>query len=180
MSLYNMIMGRNPFGPYLMGFLGFVQGAPQNAWLGCFRDVYTNDAGDRIFMLHRNYPESDEFNQAIKAHPNFVAYIPDSDNTYGVWEFTVPEQYAEAVREIALLSDNTPLMDRYRKLIDDMGRGFDNDATRNAIEAGKKVLGPVLEAIEAGQVPDGVTEQVVNYGDGSVIVARVGVPKKND
>lgn len=85
MSLYNMLMGRNPLGPYLMGYLGFVQGAPQNAWLGRFRDVYTNDEADRIFILHRNYPGGNPSNQAIKQHPNFVGYEPDSfDHTYGV------------------------------------------------------------------------------------------------
>jgi hypothetical protein len=112
-GLYNMLMGRNPLGPYLMAALGFVRGAKINEWLGRFRDVYTNDQGNRIFILHRNYPEDNEYNQAIKAHSNFIAYIPDQDETYGVWEFSVPEQHAQMVKEIADVSDNTPLMERY-------------------------------------------------------------------
>jgi hypothetical protein len=134
-SLYNMLMGRNPHGPYLMAALGFIRGAEQNAWLGRFRDVYTNDAADRIFILHRNHPEDDQFNQAIKQHPNFLNYIPDpKDYSYGVWEFSVPDFAQQMVKEIASLGDNTPLMEQYRKLITDMEKGVDNEATRNAIE----------------------------------------------
>lgn len=162
MSLYNILMGRNPHGPYLMAVLGFMRGAAQNAWLGRFRDVYTNDAADRIFILHRNYMGGgDQFNQAIKAHPNFVKNIPDSqDYSYGVWEFTVPEQFVPIVKDIASLGDNTPLMDRYRKLIEDFGKGVDNEATRNALEVGRKILEPILNK-ESGEV---------RHGDGSVIV----------
>jgi hypothetical protein len=164
-GLYNMLMGRNPLGPYLMGVLGFVQGAPQNAWLGRFRDVYTNDEADRIFILHRNY--GNEFTQAIKQHPNFIGYEPDSfDHTYGVWEFTVPEDRAHIVKEIASLGDNTPLMDRYRKLIEDMGKGIDNEATRNAKAVGEKILGPILDQIEGKPTE---SEQVIEH-DGSVVV----------
>ena len=162
-GLYNMLMGRNPHGPYLMAALGFVRGAEQNAWLGRFRDVYTNDTADRIFFLHRNYPENDQSNQAIKAHPNFLNYIPGSqDYTYGVWEFSVPEFAAQVVKDIASLGDNTPLMERYRKLIDDMGKGINNEATRNAIEVGKKILQPIIESMEG---KPGVNEQHITHGE---------------
>lgn len=168
-GLYNMLMGRNPLGPYLMGVLGFVKGAEQNTWLGRFRDVYTNDAGDRIFMLHRNYPEGDEFNQAIKQHPHFVKYERDFlDETYGTWEFTVPTELLPVVKEIAGMGDNTPLMQRYRELIENMGKGVDNEATRNAMEAGKKILGPIIEQMEKGKPSE--SEQVIEHGDGTVVV----------
>jgi hypothetical protein len=173
-GLYNMLMGRNPHGPYLMGALGFVRGAEQNAWLGRFRDVYTNDAADRIFILHRNYPETDEFNQAIKAHPNFLRYIPEpTDFSYGVWEFSVPDFATDVVKQIAALGDNTPLMDRYRKLITDMEKGVDNEATRNAMEAGKKILQPIIDSVKDGKSG----EQHITHGDGSVVVINV-VPEK--
>ena len=169
-GLYNMLMGRNPYGPYLMAALGFVKGAEQNAWLGRFRDVYTNDAADRIFLLHRNYPETDEYNQLIKKHPHFLNYIPDlQDYSYGVWEFSVPVYAAEVVEEIASLGDNTPLMDRYRKLVDDMGKGVDNEATRNALEVGKKILQPILDGIGK----PGVNEQEIQHGDGGVVIIGV-------
>lgn len=168
-GLYNMLMGRNPHGPYLMACLGFVQNAPQNAWLGRFRDVYTNDAADRIFVLHRNYPEGNEFNQAIKQHPNFVKYVPEpTDHTYGTWEFTVPEEYNHIVKEIASLGDNTPLMQRYMQLIDNLGKGVENEATHNAMEAGKKILGPLIAQMEGKEPVE--PEREVNHGDGTVIV----------
>lgn len=167
-GLYNMLMGRNPYGPYLMGVLGFVQGAPQNAWLGRFRDVYTNDAADRIFILHRNYPDMDESNQAIKQHPNFLKYEPDGfDETYGTWEFSVPAEHVDVVKEIASLSDNTPLMQRYCELINNLGK-VDNEATRNAMEAGKKILGPILEQIQGKEPVE--PEREVTHGDGTVVV----------
>jgi len=167
-GLYNMLMGRNPLGPYLMAVLGFVRDAPQNAWLGRFRDVYTNDAADRIFILHRNYPEDDLSNRAIKLHPNFVKYVPEpTDYTYGTWEFTVPEEHAHIVKEIASLSDNTPLMDQYRKLIEDMDKGIDNEATRNAKAVGEKIIAPIIESIEGKKSE---SERVIEHGDGSVVV----------
>lgn len=167
-GLYNMLMERNPYGPYLMGCLGFVQGAEQNKWLGRFRDVYTNEYGNRIFLLHRNCPESNEFNQAIKQHPNFVKNEVDSrDGTYGVWEFTVPEQYTDLVSKISVESDNTPAMDRYWQLIEDMKNGVKNEAVENALEVGKKIFEPILNQLNGKETE---SEHVVKHGDGTVVV----------
>lgn len=87
----------------------------------------------------------------------------------------MPEDRAHIVKEIASLSDNTPLMDRYRKLIEDMGKGIDNEATRNAKAVGEKILAPIIESIE-GNKPD--SEQVIEHGDGSVVVHNFKSEKK--
>jgi hypothetical protein len=51
-------------------------------------------------------------------------------------------------------------MVRYRKLIDDMEKGKDNEATRNAFDVGKKILGPIING-ESGN-------KTITHGDGSV------------
>ena len=68
-SLYNMLMGRNPFSPVLLGILGITDETKDQWPLGRIRDVYTNEAADRIFVLHRNYGEGDEVNARTGSLP---------------------------------------------------------------------------------------------------------------
>lgn len=147
-GLYNMIMERRETVPYLMAALGFVQDGDRNHWLGRFRDAYTNPAGDRIFILHRNYPESEQCNQLMKGHENYISYTPDAqDYTYCVWEFSVPEEAKELIKMIASVDNTTPCMDRYRKIINDMENKVDSPEVQRAIEAGKKIMAPLVEAV---------------------------------
>lgn len=162
-GLYNMLMGRNPYGPDLLFCLGIDQQTTENYPLGRIRDVSTNDAGDRIFILTRNYGEEWEYvDKALAAHPNYVRKYPESDETYWSYEFTVPESNAQIVQEISKASDNTPPFERFTKAIADFGSGKENAMTDHFKKVGEKIMEPMLKAIQ------GNTREVVSELDGSV------------
>lgn len=170
MSLFNMLMGRNPAAPYLLGFLGITQETQEQWPLGRMRDSYTNKDGSKIFIFTRNGPsgmglapdERDSIEENFREnHPDYVGFeIDDFDQTYLTYEFDTPEEFREQTKEIADMTETEPPMVRFRRLIDDMEAGKKTPAVENAIEAGKKLLGPILE---------GKTE-TVKHGDGSVDV----------
>ena len=128
MSMYTMIMGRNPFCPLLLGAVGITSETIEQYPLGRIRDAYTNSEGTKVFVLHRNYGDEGEgkrVNDAIAKNPNFVRQyqVTPEENTYQIWEFNVPPQYQVKMKEIASMSDNTPCFEAFLKVIKDMGEG---------------------------------------------------------
>ena len=174
-GLYNMLMGKNPYATYLMGCAGHSVQSQQDYPIGRIRDVYTNDAGDRVFVLHRNYEGGEgwsdipcsEILEKMKSHPNYVGLHPTTDNTYWVWEFRVlGEPQLEVCKVIAEMSDNTPAWDRYKKAVDDFTNGVDNEQTRHMKAQGDKLLKPMLDQLVAGEMPEGT----VSSADGNVVI----------
>ena len=151
-GLYNMIMGPNPAAPYLFGIAGITQ---QNAHLlGRLRDAWINAEGTRVFVLHRNYGEDGAAADAEAAKlPGYVGKLLYEDGTYGHYEFAVPqddERLAAFAKAIAARVDNTPCMERYRKLVDDMKAGKDTPEVRRAMEAGKAIFQGLDTAMKTG------------------------------
>ena len=173
MSMYNMLMGRNPAVPYLLGFLGITKETADKWPVGRMRDAYTNEDGSKIFIFTRNGPsgmgltpkERDTIEENFREnHPNYVGFeIDDFDETYLTYEFDIPEEFRAHTKEIADMTETEPPMVRFRRLIDDMKAGKKTPAVENAIEVGKKLLGPILE---------GKSENV-KHGDGSVDVVNL-------
>ena len=92
MSLYNMVNGFNPSCLLLMPMLGRKQDEYPR-----FRDCFLSDDGKRIVIYTRvgggnrgcGYGEEE-----LCKDPNFVTtYDDDFDNTYGYYEFNVPEKW---------------------------------------------------------------------------------------
>lgn len=166
-GLYSMLFGRNPASPYLLAFLGITQETAEQYPLGRIRDVYTNDEADRIFIFTRNgeYEEYRHVDEALAKHPNFVRkFVDDFDSTYATYEFTVPVEYQAEVKSVAENSDNTPPMEKFRKLLSDLESDKDNAMTQHAKEVGKKIFEPILSGDE------GTTE--IDNGLGSVSVTN--------
>lgn len=177
MSLFNMLMGVNPATPFLLGFLGISQQTKEQWPLGRMRDAYTNEDGSKIFIFTRNGPsgmgltpeERDAIDENFRKHPNYVGFeIDDFDETYLTYEFNTPEDFREHTKEVADMTETEPPMVRFRRLIDDMEAGKKNPAVENALEAGKKLLGPILDG----------SSQTVEHGDGSVHVINL-TPKSD-
>lgn len=167
-GLYNMLFGRNPVSSYLLAFLGITQETAEQYPLGRIRDVYTNDAADRIFIFTRNsdYEEYSHVDEALAKHPNFVRkFLDDFDRTYATYEFTVPPEYQEAINTIAENSDNTPPMEKFQKLMADFDAGKENAMTQHAKKVGEQIFKPILED------GDGTTE--IDNGLGSVSVTTI-------
>lgn len=93
MGLYNMIMGRNPYAPYLLALIDIHEGTKDIYPLGRMRDVHINVSADRIFLFTRNYGEEWEYvDEALAKNPNYVEKRSESsDSTYTSYEFSVPE-----------------------------------------------------------------------------------------
>ncbi len=183
MSLYNMMMGRNPISPTLLGILGITDETADKWPLGRMRDVYVTPNGRRIFLFTRNGPSAmgltPEQREDIEKnfrenHPQYVGFvIDDFDETYLTYEFRTPKHFIPAVQKIAEFTDTTPPMVRFRKVIKDMEDGVDNEGTKNAFEAGKKMMGPLMEVLD-GKKP----AATATHGDGGVDIINVPLEKK--
>lgn len=169
MSLYTMLMGRNPYSPVLLGALGITMETVEQYPLGRIRDVSTNDAADRIFILTRNYGEEwEHVDQALSKHPNYVQKYSESDETYSTYEFTVPDDTQSVVKELAELSDNTPPFKRYIQAIEDFGSGKQNEMTKHMLEAGKKIFEPLKRIL------DGTTgNNAIIIGDEDITTKKI-------
>lgn len=97
------------------------------------------------------------------------------DCTYGHYEYAVPqddEKLAAFAKSIAGQTDNTPCMERYRRLIEDMKAGKDTPEVRRAMEAGKAIFQGLDTAMKTGGRVDvgsgaaGVTIETINPGQG--------------
>lgn len=53
--------------------------------------------------------------------------------------------------KLAGLSDNTPPMERYLKLISDMEKGNQNEGTKHAKEVGEKIFSSLQKSMEEGK-----------------------------
>lgn len=159
MSLYNMLMGRNPCAPLLFAALDINKETHKEWPLGRIRDAYTNEDGSKIFIFTRNGPsgmglseeERDKINTKIAEHPQFVRwFLDDFDSTFCTYEFDTPEEHRDMVRGIADTTDTIPPMVRYCKLIDDMKDGKDNESVQHAKEVGKKVVEGLMRKLDGG------------------------------
>lgn len=151
-GLYQMLMGKNVFYQELLALVGLND--EEKYPLGRFRDCYTNDQGSKVFVLTRNYgAEGSFYDEKLFAHPNFVEKTADSfDETYTVYEFNVVGIMQLGIcYEIAKISDNTPAMARYEKLMKDIGEGKDTPGTRRALQVGEKLVGNLQGVMDGKQ-----------------------------
>ena len=92
MSLYNMIHGYNPACVFLMPMLGRKQDEYPR-----FRDCFLSEDCQRIVIYTRvggNNRDCGFEEEELYEDPNFVTtYDDDYDNTYGYYEFKVPEKW---------------------------------------------------------------------------------------
>ena len=171
MSLYNMLMQRNPASPYLLAALGIDQDT-QDEWpLGRMRDMYTSEDGSKIFIFTRNGPsgmglseeERDKINTNFEKHPQFVRwFLDDFDSTYCTYEFNTPEEYLELVQGIAEVTDTIPPLVRFNKLVEDMKAGKDNEQVANAKKVGEKLFEGLERKLSGGK------DEHIKTEDGSI------------
>lgn len=94
MSLYNMIAGFNPACFWLMPMLG----RREDEWPR-FRDCFLGDKSDTIVIYTRvgGGNRNDGYGEEeLYKDPNFIrTWDDDYDNTYGYYEFSVPEQWKD-------------------------------------------------------------------------------------
>jgi hypothetical protein len=145
-------MGRNPAAPYLLASIDIVQETIDVYPLGRIRDVYTNDSGDKVFILTRNYgKEWEHVDEALSKHPTFIRKFSESDPTYTVYEFGVPEKFKIHVKIIADACDNTPAFERYRKAINDMADDKENAQTKYMLNVGEKIISKLMDSFNTGE-----------------------------
>jgi len=161
MSLYHMLCGENPLSGMLLQFLDIDQG---NKWFsGRFRDCYPNKDGTKILLYTRNgggnrehfdeYANKKEgmdcscpaccINHQLPKHPNYIKdYDDDFDCTFATVEFSVPERWAEFVKDIATEENCETGAEKFQKQIDLLSEG-DSESVAKA----KKKFGAILEKI---------------------------------
>ena len=91
-GLYNMVRGFNPACVLVMPMLG----RKENEWPR-FRDCFVSKDGKRIVILTRvggNNRDQGYGEEELYKDPLFVTtYDAEDDNTYGFYEFNVPEKW---------------------------------------------------------------------------------------
>lgn len=176
MSLYNMLMGRNPFSPYLLAAIGITSETAEQYPLGRIRDVYTNAEATKVFILHRNYGEAGlPFDDAMAKNPNYVQKLladqrTGKETTFWLYEFNVPAIGKDIAKEVAQNSDTIPAFDRYQMAIEDMAAGKENPQTEHMMAVGKKIFEPLMRSLDS----DEPTHEHVEVGDGSVDIFSPG------
>lgn len=119
---------------------------------GRFRDIYLNEDGTKIVLYTRNgggnrdsYPHIFEI---LETHPNYLSnYDDDFDCTYCYYEFSVPEQYKEDLKNIASVAgEKTSPSEKFQQLIGDLQSGKQTKETEHAMNVGKKIFGQINEA----------------------------------
>jgi len=164
-GLYNMLMGNNPFIPYLLGCIGITEETKDQYPLGRFRDVGVSEDGKTVFVLTRNYGEEwEHVDEALATNPNFREKVAESDETYSTYLFDTPTETLEVTQKIAELSDTGSPFERYLKAIKDFGEGKENEQTKHMMEVGKKIVEPLVKTIQDGEN----TSEVVESGGGAV------------
>lgn len=114
-GLYNVINGYNPACIYLMPMLG----RKENEYPR-FRDCFLSDDGERIVIYTRvggNNRDSGFGEEELYKDPNFVKTYDDAfDNTYGYYEFNVPEKWK---KDFAIICDTKGTLDDYARVSDE-------------------------------------------------------------
>lgn len=156
MSLYNMLFGANPLGPFYLAVLGLAPGD-----VGRYRDCFlqkTDEGEGRIVIYTRNGGGNrDDYagtTATLQDHPEYVTDFDDEfDCTYASYVFKIPERYKEALKP--MLEDPTQQVDpgaRFQELIAKLNSGDKSDPqVAHAIEMGTKILGPIIESLAKEQ-----------------------------
>ena|SRR3990167_10308610 len=107
MSLYNILHGVNDLAPLLLKMLDLDQ--PKGKFeTGRFRDIYLNEDGTKIILLTRNGGGNRDSYQSVfddleANHPNYLTnYDDDFDCTYAYIEFSVPKEFKEDLKALAV------------------------------------------------------------------------------
>jgi hypothetical protein len=166
-GLYNMVMQMNPVFGILAGLVGITKDFHRAHPLGRIRDAWIEPDGKTVCILHRKYGEDgqDALNNA-KLLPTYRRNHPASDETYAWWEFDVPAGCEVLVKVLLEKTDTRNCWDRYLEVIEKLSRGVDDDETKRAVDAGKKVFAGLNYAMK-----EGIAE--VEHGNGSVVIKTI-------
>lgn len=164
-------MGQSPIFKELALAVGIDSEFARENPIGRIRDAWISSDAKKIYILHRNYgSDGAEFNENIKKLPTFVCNQYDShDQTYGWWEFNVPEGGPEGMYkflEIAAEQTNTRnCMELYREMLDKLGdpTKHEDPGVQRALDAGKKIMSGLNYAMQ-----EGIAE--VGNEDGGVVI----------
>ena len=156
MSLYNALFGQNPKADVFLMMLKL-----DREKVGRFRDAFLTERDDKVVIgiLTRNGggnracwdPESCDGHCAgcrMKALKNHLQYLDDADDdfdsTYATVYFSIPDNYValvgamRAAEENVVISREDEPMARFKRLLDKLQAGEDNDPeVKRALEVGR-------------------------------------------
>jgi len=154
MSMYNMLFGVNPFSKVYLALVDL-----NIESVGRFRDCFIKKEGDELQILvwtRNGGPNREEFagiTETLRANQYYVRdYDDEFDSTYAGYLFKVPDNVKDVVKTMTEIHANQIVdpSERFKTLIEKMKNGNESDPdVKRAVEAGKKILGPVLEMINA-------------------------------
>ena len=133
-NLYNMMFGVNPATFYILPMLGkHPDEYPR------YRDCFVNEENQIVVMTRvgGNNRKAGYGEEELYKHPNYVStYDDESDNTYGYYVFSVPEEWKDDFHKIMTKQKPSEeyidcICNIYPKIADKIRKQFDE---LNAVE----------------------------------------------
>lgn len=122
-----MFMGVNPFAGVLMRVVGL----PEPSKIARLRDCFVDKEGYVVALTRTgggNRTDYEESNRALEQVPGFVDGLDwETDRTYALWRYRVPEKYAELVAALARCGAQYDLTEKFQNSLRTMSRPANPD-----------------------------------------------------
>ena len=147
MSMFNMMMGVNPFAGLLLAVLGFENPTEEIPRL---RDCFIE--GEEIVVFTRtgggNRDEYISENAELEVRDGFLRTEDwDLDSTYAKWFYQIPAEHRELILQLADLGARCDITKKFNDLLNDMGSSNPNPRTREALERARPLVEKIVEVL---------------------------------
>lgn len=150
MSMFNLMMGVNPFAGLLLKILGFTQPAEQIPRL---RDCYVDSEGYVVVLTRTgggNRAEYTAENQALASRAGFVSSTDwEIDSTYAEWRYNAPEEHSTLVLQLAECGARCNLTEKFQTVLADLDSPSPKPSTQAALERLKPLADQIARIMES-------------------------------
>ncbi len=151
MSLYNMVMGTNPFAGMLLALLGFQK---PNEEIPRLRDCYVDQQGYVVILTRTgggNRAEYAEGNAKLAALPGFVGTMDwQLDTTFALWVYNLTDdpEADEIAQQLAGIGARMDLDAKFTAAVEDLGSPNPKPSTLAALERLRPTMKQVAEFVQ--------------------------------
>ena len=152
MSMYNLMMGVNPHASTLLRLLGYTDPLREIPRL---RDCYVDAEGNVVVFTRTggaNRPTYQRENNSLRARTGFLRDEDwELDSTFAKWIYSPPPEHARLVGQLAGLGAVMNPSEKFNALMAEMSSDNPGPAAQQALERGRQILQPVMQALQDGR-----------------------------